>query len=74
MLDKNAIATTTAKNVGRHHVDSEYSKGKDSLHLLEIQAAGMIHQALGIEGIEGKKAILNTKSSPSHDSERLVRL
>ena len=63
VLDKNALARATARSAGRTQVNSDLSNAKDSLHLLEIQAAGMINQALQIDWTGGEQnALLGAKS------------
>jgi hypothetical protein len=56
LLEKKVLAKAVAQNAGKSQLDHEIAKAKDSLHLLEIQAAGMIHQVLGDEWV-GQKAI-----------------
>lgn len=56
LFETTVMAKSIAKNAGKVQLDHEISKAKDSLHLLEIQAAGMIHQVLGVEWV-GQKAI-----------------
>eukprot|EP00980_Cylindrotheca_fusiformis_P009787 scaffold2156_cov115-Cylindrotheca_fusiformis.AAC.12 len=56
LFETHVMAKSVAKNAGKLQLDYEIEKAKDTLHLLEIQAAGMIHQVLGIEWV-GQKAI-----------------
>mmetsp|Transcript_27867 Transcript_27867/g.67794 ORF Transcript_27867/g.67794 Transcript_27867/m.67794 type:complete len:651 (-) Transcript_27867:151-2103(-) len=47
LLERKVLAKTMAKSAGKDKIEEEILRAKDSLHLLEIQMAGMIHQALG---------------------------
>lgn len=47
LLEHKVLAKSMAKSVGKEQIEEEILRAKESLHLLEIQMAGMLHQALG---------------------------
>ncbi|KAL3933644.1 MAG: hypothetical protein SGBAC_010299, partial [Bacillariaceae sp.] len=47
LLEHKVLAKSLAKEAGKDKIEDEILRAKDSLHLLEIQMAGIIHQALG---------------------------
>jgi len=53
LLERKVLAKNMAKSAGKDQIEEEIMRAKDSLHLLEIQMAGMLHQALG-NGPNGK--------------------
>jgi hypothetical protein len=79
MLEKTIVVKSVAKTAGKTQVDLEVQRTKDSLHLLEIQAAGMIHQVLTGGRFEwNSKMMLSPRGaletiSGKNDKENLIR-